>query len=323
MSCVTGKRAGWSRRLPAGAGEFVAHYGPRLQEKTALNKFITKRASWTTLLGPLTANLDSVLSQSLGDLPAWRIGLLTEDGSCGPNSLDNSACTPTWGACCGADGRCGFRDACRDGCQQSYSNCNIPWTGVPSPDCPCGCPNLYTALTPALVPAAPPLTGCQSLAGICTEFKVSTDGSCGCTNGDKTCAGSGFGNCGGTTDHCGVGCQAGFGTCSSRSGSISMDGKCGSHGKTCVSSVYGNCCSATGNCGGTADHCGQGCQKSFSNACPTSNIPSADGSCGPSKGGWTSNGDDLNNQCCSASDYCGTTTAHCSKGCQRGYGRCN
>ncbi|KAK0736578.1 hypothetical protein B0T21DRAFT_367207 [Apiosordaria backusii] len=299
------------------------------------------RAFWATLFGLLASNLGGVLSQSPGDPPAWQTGVLTEDGSCGPDTPDNWVCTPTWGACCGADGRCGFREACGDGCQQGYGNCNVPWTGVPSPDGFCGYPNLYNCTNSGFGSCCSSTnwcgdspshcqTGCQSLFGICTESNVSTDGSCGPANGDKTCAGSGFGDCcssggwcGNTTDHCAAGCQSSFGTCSSGSGSISTDGKCGSNGKTCVGSAFGNCCSATGNCGGTANHCGQGCQKSLSNACVTSNIPSVDGSCGPSKGGWTCNGGDFNNQCCSAGGYCGTTTSHCSTGCQKGYGRCN
>ena len=55
-------------------------------------------------------------------------------------------------------------------------------------------------------------------------------------------------------------------------------------------------------------------QRSFSNSCITTNIPSVDGSCGASKGGFTCNGGDFNNQCCSAGGFCGTTSGHCASG---------
>ncbi|ESZ99231.1 keratin-associated protein 5-4 [Sclerotinia borealis F-4128] len=74
-------------------------------------------------------------------------------------------------------------------------------------------------------------------------------------------------------------------------------------------------------CGSTATHCGVGCQKPSSSACLTTNIPSVDGTCGASKGGLTCAGGAFNNQCCSSGGFCGTTTAHCASGCQKGYGR--
>lgn len=72
-------------------------------------------SSVTTLLGITTAHLAGVLCQSPGDPPPWHNGAITEDGSCGPDMSDDWVCTPTWGACCGADGRCGFQAACGDG----------------------------------------------------------------------------------------------------------------------------------------------------------------------------------------------------------------
>ncbi|KAF2019070.1 carbohydrate esterase family 4 protein [Aaosphaeria arxii CBS 175.79] len=118
--------------------------------------------------------------------------------------------------------------------------------------------------------------------------KVSTDGSCGGTNG-FTCKGSSFGNCcsqygwcGSTVDHCGTGCNPSFGTCGSSSNTpttttatrpptstptnkvISNDGTCGGTGQmTCKDSPFGNCCSQYGWCGSTTDHCGTGCQSAF------------------------------------------------------------
>jgi hypothetical protein len=57
-----------------------------------------------------------VVSQTTGTVPPWQTGEITEDGTCGPNTPLNWVCTPTWGACCGADGLCGRKDAsCGDG----------------------------------------------------------------------------------------------------------------------------------------------------------------------------------------------------------------
>ena len=54
-------------------------------------------------------------SQWTGDPPPWQTGETTEDGTCGPSTPGNWVCTPTWGACCGADGLCGRKEACGDG----------------------------------------------------------------------------------------------------------------------------------------------------------------------------------------------------------------
>lgn len=99
---------------------------------------------------------------------------------------------------------------------------------------------------------------------------VSTDGSCGGTNG-YTCQGSSFGNCcsqygwcGSDAAHCGTGCQSSFGTCGGTSGAVSPDGTCGgTNAYTCNGSGFGNCCSQYGWCGSTTDHCGTGCQSAF------------------------------------------------------------
>ncbi|KAK4675335.1 hypothetical protein QC764_0076980 [Podospora pseudoanserina] len=292
------------------------------------------RASWATLLGLLAGNLGGVLSQSPGDPPAWQTGVLTDDGSCGPNSLEDYVCTPTWGACCGADGRRHTKNS-----QQGYGNCNIPWTGVPSPDGSCGYPNLYNCTNSGFGSCCSSTNwcgdspghcgaGCQSLFGICTESNVSTDGSCGPANG-KTCTGSGFGDCcsaggwcGGASDHCGAGCQSGFGTCTGGSGSISTDGECGTrNGKTCTGSGFGNCCSQNGFCGSTTDHCSAGCQSGFGTCSGGSGSISTDGTCGYVNK-KTCIGSGFGN-CCSSSGNCGTTTAHCGAGCQSSYGTCN
>jgi len=117
--------------------------------------------------------------------------------------------------------------------------------------------------------------------------KVSTDATCGGTNG-FTCQGSTFGNCcsvagwcGSTTAYCGTGCQSAFGSCTGTGTStsrpatstvrssaapsstlkVSTDGTCsGTSGNTCLGSTFGNCCSQYGYCGSTTAYCGTGCQ---------------------------------------------------------------
>ncbi|KAF2660521.1 carbohydrate esterase family 4 protein [Lophiostoma macrostomum CBS 122681] len=122
--------------------------------------------------------------------------------------------------------------------------------------------------------------------------KVSTDATCGGTNG-YTCQGSTFGTCcsvngwcGSTTDYCGTGCQSAFGSCTGSSSSssakpaatssvktsaaatttvkVSTDGACGgTSGKTCKGSTFGTCCSQYGYCGSTSAYCGTGCLTGF------------------------------------------------------------
>ena len=54
---------------------------------------------------------------------------------------------------------------------------------------------------------------------------------------------------------------------------------------------------------------------------PGNNV-TTDGSCGPANGGKTCTGASFGT-CCSASGYYGSTTAHCSSGCQSGFGTCS
>ncbi|KAJ8117835.1 hypothetical protein OPT61_g1055 [Boeremia exigua] len=191
--------------------------------------------------------------------------------------------------------------------------------------------------------------------------KVSTDGSCAGT-GKQTCLGSTFGNCcsqynycGSTTDHCGTGCQSGFGNCGGNgavtskaptstvkpttsaaatptgtTSKVSTDGTCAGTGKqTCLGSTFGNCCSQYNYCGSTTDHCNTGCQSGFgtcgssSPATPTKAAAkvSTDGSCAGTNG-FTCQGSTFGN-CCSQYGWCGSTTGHCSTGCQSGFGTCS
>ncbi|KAK4135981.1 carbohydrate-binding module family 18 protein, partial [Trichocladium antarcticum] len=281
-----------------------------------------------------------VVSQITGTPPAWETGEITEDGTCGPNTPANWVCTPTWGACCSADGLCGRKDLfCGDGCQQGYGNCNAPpWTGTPSPDGSCGYPALFNCTGSAFGACCSAdaqcgdtpthcVTGCQSLFGTCTDSNITIDGSCGPVNDNKTCAGASFGDCcssggycGNTTAHCSAGCQSAFGNCDGNSGTISTDGRCGANGKTCTGSAFGECCSSGGYCGDTTDHCGAGCQSSSGTCTPGSGNISTDGKC--SSNGKTCTGSTFGT-CCSPAGSCGGTSAHCGAGCQGIFGTCN
>ncbi|TLS21348.1 uncharacterized protein PpBr36_10129 [Pyricularia pennisetigena] len=114
--------------------------------------------------------------------------------------------------------------------------------------------------------------------------------------------------------------------------SVSTDATCGGNtDKTCLGSVFGNCCSQYGYCGSTTDHCSGGCQAGFGSCSssggggqpqPTPVLKaSSDGTCGGSTGS-TCAGSTFGN-CCSQYGYCGSTDAHCSGGCQAGFGSCS
>jgi hypothetical protein len=122
---------------------------------------------------------------------------------------------------------------------------------------------------------------------------------------------------------------------------VSTDGTCAGTGKmTCVGSTFGNCCSQNGWCGATSDYCGTGCQTGFGTcgsasaskaANPATTKPAAtsaaakkvstDGSCAGT-GGFTCKGSSFGN-CCSQYGWCGSTTGHCTSGCQSGFGTCS
>ncbi|KAM0344841.1 hypothetical protein ACHAPU_007223 [Fusarium lateritium] len=261
---------------------------------------------------------------------------VSTDGTCSKNGKTCKG--SSFGNCCSINDSCGSTSAhCGQGCNDKFGTCNAG-SSLISTDGACGkngktckgssygdCCSAqgYCGKTTGYCDA-----GCQSGFGTCNAAagSISTDGFCG-KNG-KTCKGSTFGPCCseqgycGNTSHCSTGCQSAFGTCGSTG--LTTDGFCGlKNSKTCVGSTYGNCCSLDNYCGSTSDHCGQGCQGTFSKGCLTTNIPTKSGSCGPASGGLTCAGGAFNNQCCSKQGYCGTTTGHCGDGCQKGFGRCN
>ncbi|KAF1842529.1 carbohydrate esterase family 4 protein, partial [Cucurbitaria berberidis CBS 394.84] len=137
---------------------------------------------------------------------------------------------------------------------------------------------------------------------------------------------------------------------------VTTDATCGGTNQyTCLGGSFGNCCSANGWCGTTADYCGTGCQSAFgncgSNSAVSSSVrasstpavsstlrtsstrvssaaPSAsagkvstDGSCAGT-GGFTCQGSSYGN-CCSQYGWCGSTTDHCSAGCNSAFGTCS
>ncbi|KAH7091911.1 hypothetical protein FB567DRAFT_516115 [Paraphoma chrysanthemicola] len=272
-------------------------------------------------------------------------GKVSPDGSCGGANQYICKGSP-FGDCCSSSGFCGSTNAhCTAGCQKDFGACTV--TDL-SPDGTCGGANKYQCKDAGFgdccsssgfcgSTTAHCTANCQTAFGICSNAAISPDGTCGGSNLYE-CRGSSFGNCcsssgycGVTGSHCGTGCQSNFGDCFIPVGSgelpssskVSTDGTCGgSAGLTCGGSTFGDCCSSGGYCGSSVNHCAQGCQKSFSSACLTSNVASLNGDCGASKGGYTCANGPFDGQCCSSGGFCGTTDAHCKSGCQTGYGTC-
>ncbi|ETS74682.1 hypothetical protein PFICI_13166 [Pestalotiopsis fici W106-1] len=282
---------------------------------------------------PLAGNCNAVAA------PAPGPGSPSPDGSCGGANQYN--CTgATYGACCSSSGYCGDTTGhCGAGCQSLFGTCSTVDDTV-STDGQCGS-NGKTCEGSGFGDCcssggwcggtdAHCGTGCQEGFGNCTSTGsnppsggISVDGACG-ANG-KTCEGSTFGDCcsssgycGGTDAFCDAGCQSGFGLCSDAV-NVTTDGTCGHDGKICTGSTFGNCCSANGYCGDSDSHCGTGCQQSFGKCSAPSNV-TTDGTCG--KNGKTCKGSTFGD-CCSSSGYCGSTSDHCSVGCQSSFGTCD
>ena len=224
------------------------------------------------------------------------------NGKCGKQNK-NLLCGGKWGTCCDISGKCGSGESfCGVGKCQS-GNCTII---IPPP------PVAGQVSTTTTLPSSTPTPG-----------SISPDGSCGGTN-KYVCKGSTFGDCcsssgfcGSTTGHCQAGCQTSFGTCTNPS--LSPDGTCGGTNKyQCKGSGFGDCCSSSGYCGSTTSHCTAGCQAAFG-TCTSTNV-SPDGTCGGTKG-YVCKGSEFGD-CCSSAGYCGSTSAHCTAGCQSAFGTC-
>ncbi|KAF2276514.1 uncharacterized protein EI97DRAFT_42919 [Westerdykella ornata] len=297
---------------------------------------------------PTPGETPSASSITSTGAPTPTPGSISPDGRCG--STNRFTCKgSSYGDCCSSSGFCGSTAGhCGGGCQSAFGDCTI--TDI-SPDGTCGGTNEYKCKGSAFGDCCSLsgycgsttdhcTAGCQAAFGICTDDSLSPDGTCGGTKGYR-CKGTSFGSCcssagycGSSADHCGVGCQSTFGDCSllpptktsatpPTPTDISQDGTCGGTKRLkCHGSTFGNCCSSNGYCGNGVNFCAQGCQTPFSSACMTSNIPTLNGDCGASKGGFTCTGGPFDGQCCSASGYCGSTDAHCKSGCPRNYGTC-
>ncbi|KAH4376940.1 hypothetical protein HBH99_208780 [Parastagonospora nodorum] len=312
------------------------------------NKFVCKGSKFgdccssSGFCGSTTAHCTAGCQVSFGNCTSTDI---SPDGTCG--GTNKYKCKGSaFGDCCSSSGYCGSSTThCTAGCQTGFGTC----TGTSlSPDGTCGGSKKYQCKGSGYGDCCSSsgycgstsghcTAGCQGSFGTCTVTDISPDGTCGGTNKYK-CKGSPFGNCcsssgycGDTTAHCQAGCQSQFGTCSATASTtkpssptgVSTDGTCGgSKGLKCQGSPFGNCCSSGGYCGDTVQHCAQGCQKSFSSACLTANVPTLNGDCGDSKGGYTCANGPFNGQCCSTGGFCGSTDTHCKSGCQKGYGAC-
>jgi peptidoglycan/xylan/chitin deacetylase (PgdA/CDA1 family) len=105
---------------------------------------------------------------------------------------------------------------------------------------------------------------------------------------------------------------------------ISRDQKCGGNtGQTCSGSKFGNCCSAYGFCGSSATYCGTGCDTDFGACNPRDPgvQDTTNGLCGKQFMATCANFG--SKTCCSAFGFCGSESAHCGSGCQKGFGRCD
>ncbi|KAM0277064.1 hypothetical protein ACHAQH_006134 [Verticillium albo-atrum] len=209
--------------------------------------------------------------------------------------------------------------------------------------------NWYNA-TRTFTPTGTVLASTISITSTSTPTGVlSTDSSCGgpsnfvCPAG--TCC-SQFGFCGTSPQHCGTDCQPTFGVCGVfvpvdpnapvpstapvATGGVSPDDTCG--GANAFTCPEGTCCSEFGFCGTTTAHCSTGCQSAFGTcgegASPaetgapapvaTPGSISPDSSCGGANAFVCPAG-----TCCSQFGFCGTTTDHCTTGCQAAFGVCN
>jgi len=180
--------------------------------------------------------------------------------------------------------------------------------------------------------------GCQPDYGLCYQDDDNNKPNkkvCGAGKG--TCASglccSKYGYCGTSDDYCNVrkGCQVDYGLCYENDDqppvSPEPTKRCGSGVGACPNNL---CCSKQGYCGSTDAYCNirEGCQLNYG-LCYDDSPDDGDGDdgdgdaspiqmCGPSFGSCA------NNLCCSATNECGKTDAHCNlrKGCQNAYGLC-
>ncbi|RAL58849.1 hypothetical protein DID88_009158 [Monilinia fructigena] len=139
------------------------------------------------------------------------------DGRCG-TAFDGATCDAKgeFGGCCSAYGYCGSTsghcsvvDGCQSGCTDGASTTAAG--GAASTSAPARTASSSTTQEPVIAPVTTTLTPAAA-----SNAPVTTDGSCGVTNGGTVCGDwpngnccSMYGFCGKTNAHCGAGCQSG------------------------------------------------------------------------------------------------------------------
>ena len=232
-----------------------------------------------------------------GSVPPPVLGIST-NGKCGP--IEKTKCPNN--QCCSKYNYCGVNSAnCETGCQTLYGRCGMITTTTTS-----------SGSTP-------------------TNLPVSINGKCGpiektkCPN-NQCC--SKYNYCGVNSANCETGCQTLYGRCgmlttttTSASSTptnmpVSINGKCGPIEKTICPST--KCCSKYNYCRVNSANCDAGCQPLYGRCNTATTLPvSTNGQCGPDQKTICPNTD-----CCSQYNYCGTSLAHCTTGCQPLYGKC-
>ncbi|KAK5671963.1 hypothetical protein QVD99_001785 [Batrachochytrium dendrobatidis] len=281
---------------------------------------------------------------------------VSTDGRCGPHT--GTTCPDN--SCCSQSGRCGLSPShCGTGCQKPFGTCwkttvspvlgdeyavSIndrcgPGYGTRCPDDKCCSSNKFCSTDDDDC-----RRNCRFGYGLCLEVSDPTTLPNGLTIGRRQCgpdigvkcAGrsccSKDGRCGNDEHHCHANCMEGYGVCWDNSVPFSLEsgipmsrnGRCGKKlGTKCDSN---HCCSKDGKCGSDEDYCEAGCQKGYGRCWKYSPTTYAEGEaprdlnnkCGQDLGGMSCK----NNQCCSRSQYCGTSNYYCGIGCIRGFGTC-
>lgn len=142
-----------------------------------------------------TSSLTSTSSTSSITASPTPSANVTTDGTCGAANGDTVCGNWPQGSCCSQYGYCGNDTAhCGAGCQSG----------------PCSVSSVSS------LQSSTSSTSSSSTASPTPSANVTTDGTCGATNGNTTCGNwpqgsccSQYGYCGNDTAHCGAGCQSG------------------------------------------------------------------------------------------------------------------
>ncbi|KAH9882915.1 hypothetical protein J1614_000281 [Plenodomus biglobosus] len=238
---------------------------------------------------------------------------VSTDGTCGSTS-GNTCLNSGLGNCCSQYGWCGATTAhCGNGCQAGFGNCGSSAGGANSTN-------------PSL-----PAANSTNTAGT-----VSTDATCGGTNG-YTCIGfaegeccSSYGFCGTTPDHCGTNCNPLFGKCNGSGASSS--GSASSASATAASSTRASSAASVATPAFTPGSnttvlppTTPRVSATTPSATPSATLArrvSTDGRCGGRNGATCL--DSGFGDCCGILGRCGRFMGFCRRafGCQAGFGRC-